>query len=84
MNGSFACRAFKQFGIWRLVCISGRQSGFEDNFSDKLSFHSDLNDADCSKLLDIEDGGHLFGLLALENALKRLECFWQEKRWIKN
>ena len=41
----------------------------EDNFRDKLSFHSDLNDADCSKLLDMEDGGASFWVACIR------ECF---------
>ena len=40
-----------------LYVFPGGKVDSEDNFLDELSFHSDLNDADCSKLLDIKDGG---------------------------
>ena len=52
-----------------LYVFPGGKVDSEDNFSDKLSFHSDLNDADCSKLLDIEDGGASFWVACIR------ECF---------
>ena len=52
-----------------LYVFPGGKVDSEDNFSDKLSFHSDLDDADCSKLLDIEDGGASFWVACIR------ECF---------
>ena len=36
-----------------LYVFPGGKVDSEDNFSDKLSSHSDLDDVDCSKLLDM-------------------------------
>ena len=52
-----------------LYVFPGGKVDFDDNFSDKLSSHSDLNDADCSKLLDIECGGASFWVACIR------ECF---------
>ena len=52
-----------------LYVFPGGKVDSEDNFSDKLSSHSDLNDADCSKLLDIENGGASFWIACIR------ECF---------
>ena len=52
-----------------LYVFPGGKVDSEDNFSDKLSSHSDLDDADCSKLLDIEDGGASFWIACIR------ECF---------
>ena len=52
-----------------LYVFPGGKVDSEDNFSDKLSFHSDLNDVDCSKLFDVERGGASFWVACIR------ECF---------
>ena len=52
-----------------LYVFPGGKVDSEDNFLDKLSSHSDLDDVDCSKLLDIENGGASFWVACIR------ECF---------
>ena len=52
-----------------LYVFPGGKVDSEDDFSDKLSSHSDLNDVDCSKLLDVEGGGASFWVACIR------ECF---------
>ena len=52
-----------------LYVFPGGKVDPEDNFLDKLSSYSDLNDADCSKLLDIKTGGASFWIACIR------ECF---------
>ena len=52
-----------------LYVFPGGKVDPEDNFSDKLSSHSDLNDVDCSKLLNVEGSGASFWVACIR------ECF---------
>ena len=52
-----------------LYVFPGGKVDPEDNFLDKLSSYSDLNDADCSELLDIKTGGASFWIACIR------ECF---------
>ena len=64
-----------------LYVFPGGKVDSEDNFSDKLSSHSDLNDADCSKLLDYRRWWCIFlGLLCIRECFEEVGVLWTKKK----